>query len=68
VLVTYWPFSSSDYIEFDVRTIAMLEKLLGLGSFSTIVGHLARCQVTFLVSLGGLGLPLVVQRAALVFL
>jgi len=46
----------------------MLEKLLGSGSFSTIVGHLARCQVTFLVSLGGLGLPLVVQRAAPVFL
>jgi hypothetical protein len=27
------------YIEFNVRTIAMLEKLLVLRSFGTIVGH-----------------------------
>jgi hypothetical protein len=31
------------YIEFDVRTIAMLQKLLGLKSFSTTMGHLAPC-------------------------
>jgi hypothetical protein len=29
------------YTEFDVCTIAMLEKLLGLGSFGTAMGHLA---------------------------
>ncbi len=35
------------YTKFDARTISMLEKLLGSGSFGTIVGHLAHCQVIF---------------------
>ncbi len=46
----------------------MLEKLLNLGSFDTIMGHLTRHQVTFPTSLGWLGLPSMVQFAALVFL
>jgi hypothetical protein len=56
------------YTKFDACTITMLEKILGLGSFGTIVGHLAHCQVTFLTSSGGLGFPLVVQCAILAFL
>jgi hypothetical protein len=31
------------YTKFDTCTIAMLEKLLRLGSFGTIVGHLVCC-------------------------
>jgi hypothetical protein len=46
----------------------MLEKLLRLGSFGTIMGHLARCQVTFLISSRGLNLPLMVQCVAPAFL
>jgi len=40
-------FSSPDilqhYIEFDTRTIAMLEKLLGVGSFDDSIGHFVHC-------------------------
>jgi len=46
----------------------MLEKLLGLRSFGTIVDHLVHHQVTFPTSLGGLGLPLMVQHVAPIFL
>jgi len=46
----------------------MLEKILRSGSFGTIVGHLARCQVTFPTFSWGLTLPLVVRRAAPAFL
>lgn len=46
----------------------MLEKLLGSRSFGTTMGNLAHCQVTFLVSLRGLGLLLMVQCATLTFL
>jgi hypothetical protein len=42
----------------------MLEKLLGLGSFNTIMRHLAHHQVILLASLGGLGLPLMVHLVA----
>jgi len=31
------------YTEYDSHTIITLEKLLGVGSFGTIVGHLAHC-------------------------
>jgi hypothetical protein len=48
------------YTKFNVRTIAMLEKLLKSRSFGTTVSHLAHCQVTFPISLGGLSLPLMV--------
>ncbi len=48
------------YTNFDVHTIAMLEKLLGSGSFGTTMGHLACHKVIFVVFSGGLGLPLVV--------
>jgi len=51
------------YTEFDVRNIIMLEKQLGSISFGTIVGHLVCCQITFLISSGGLGLSLMVGRA-----
>jgi hypothetical protein len=45
------------YTKFDVRTIVMLDKLLGSKCFGTIMGHLAYCQVIFHVSSKGLGLP-----------
>jgi hypothetical protein len=41
------------YTKFDACTMVMLEKLLKLGSFGTIVGHLAHRQVTFPTSFGG---------------
>jgi hypothetical protein len=44
--------------EFDACTITMLRKLLALGSFGTIMGHLACCQVILFTFLGGLSLPL----------
>jgi hypothetical protein len=31
------------YAKYDAHTIVTLEKLLGVGSFGTIVGHLAHC-------------------------
>jgi hypothetical protein len=31
------------YVEFDIHTIVMLEKLLGVGSFGGSTGHLAYC-------------------------
>jgi hypothetical protein len=43
----------------------MLEKLLGLGSFNTIMCHLAHHQVILLAFLEGLSLPLVVHLVAL---
>jgi len=46
----------------------MLETLLGSRSFGIIVGHLAHCQIIFLTSSRGLGLPLVVQHATPTFL
>jgi len=42
----------------------MLEKLLGLRSFSTTLGHLACRQVTLLASSRGLSLPLVARHVA----
>jgi hypothetical protein len=44
------------------------KKLLKLGSFGTIVGHWVCHQIIFPISLGGLGLSLVVQCVALAFL
>jgi hypothetical protein len=46
----------------------MLEKLLNPRSFGAIMGHLTRCQIILPTSLGGLGLPLVVQLVAVAFL
>jgi hypothetical protein len=46
----------------------MLEKLLGLGSFGTIVGHLARRKIILVVFSRGLGFTLVVRHATFVFL
>jgi hypothetical protein len=60
--------SLQQYIEFDARTITMLEKILGLRFFGTIVGHLTHCHVIFLVSLGELGLLSMVQHATLALL
>jgi hypothetical protein len=56
------------YTKFDVHTIIMLEKLLGSGSFFTIVDHLASHQITLLVFSQGLKLPSVVQLVAPAFL
>jgi hypothetical protein len=48
------------YVEFDIRTIAMLEKLVGARFFGGSIGHLACCHATFLASSGGLNLPFMV--------
>jgi hypothetical protein len=44
-----FPFPSilQHYIEFDICIITTLEKLLGVGSFGSIIGHLACCQAIF---------------------
>jgi hypothetical protein len=46
------------YTKFDVHTIAMLKKLLALGSFNNTMGVLTRCYITIPISSRGLGLPL----------
>jgi hypothetical protein len=56
------------YTKFDTCTISMLEKLSGLGSFGTIVGHLVCCQVILPTSSRGLNLPSMVQCIAFTFL
>jgi hypothetical protein len=56
------------YTKFDACTITMLTKLLGLGSFGTIMGHLACRQVTIFTFSGGLSLPLMVRHVAPTFL
>jgi hypothetical protein len=56
------------YVEFDIRTIVMLEKLLGVRSFGGSIGHLAHCQAIFLAFLGRIGLRYVVQTIAPTFL
>jgi hypothetical protein len=55
------------YIEFDIRTIALLEKLLGAGSFDGSINHLAHCQAILPTSSNGLGLLFVVQTFVLTF-
>jgi len=46
----------------------MLEKLLGVKSFSDFINHLAHHQTTLLTSLGGFGFPFIVQTITLAFL
>jgi len=48
--------------------MATLDKLLGIGSFNSMVGNLAYCQVILLVFSRGLGFHLVVQLVAPTFL
>jgi hypothetical protein len=48
------------YIEFDIHTIATLEKLLGVESFNGYINHLTCCQTIFFASSGGLGLFFIV--------
>jgi hypothetical protein len=56
------------YVKFDIHTIVMLEKLLGVGSFNCSIGHLVHRQTILLVFLGGFGLPFVDWTVALAFL
>jgi hypothetical protein len=56
------------YTKFDACTIAMLEKLLGLGSFGTTMSHLVDRSVIISTFSRELGLPLVVQLYAFTFL
>ncbi len=56
------------YIEFDIRTITTLEKLLSARSFGVIIGHLACCQATFLVFFNKLDLPSVIWTIAFTYL
>jgi hypothetical protein len=39
------------YTKFNICTIAMVEKLLGMGSFGGFIGHCTHHQTTILVSL-----------------
>jgi hypothetical protein len=48
------------YVKFNLHTIVTLEKLLGMGSFGTIMDHLVCHQVILPISLRGISLPLVV--------
>jgi hypothetical protein len=43
------------YAKFDIRTIAMLEKLPGARSFGGFIGHLVCCQTNLFVFLGEFG-------------
>jgi len=45
-----------------------LERLLGVGSFSIMVGHLAHRHVILLASSRGFGLPTMVRLVSLAFL
>ncbi len=58
LLRTIFPFLDilQHYIEFDIHTRAMLEKLLGVGSFGDSIGHLIHCQATLLASSNGFSL------------
>ncbi len=56
------------YVEFVIHTITTLEKLFGVGSFGGYISYLACRQAIFLVFLGELGLPFVVQIVAPTFL
>jgi hypothetical protein len=55
-------------VEFDIHTIATLEKLLGAGSFGGSIGHLAHCQNTFLPFLCGFSFPFIVWNFCLTIL
>jgi len=48
------------YVEFDSCIITTLEKLLGVGSFDIIMGHLVFRHVNLLTSLEGFAFTIVV--------
>jgi len=48
------------YVKFDIRTIAILEKLFGVGSFGGFIGHLAHCQAIFLTFSSGFDIFLMI--------
>jgi hypothetical protein len=58
-----FPCILQHYAEFDIHTIATLEKLLGVGSFGDSMNHLACCQAIFVFS-STLSLPYVVWIVA----
>jgi len=41
------------YVGFNICTIVILEKLLGVRSFGDFIGHLVHCQAIFLASSNG---------------
>ncbi len=45
-----------------------MDKLLGIGFFNSMVGHLAYCEVILLAFSRGLGLPFVIQLVGPTFL
>ncbi len=55
------------YVEFNIHTIIMLEKLLGAGSFGGSIGHLVLHQAILLTFSNKLSLPFMVQTTALAF-
>jgi len=56
------------YTKFNIRTIATLEMLLGVGSFSGFIDHLVHRQAIFLVFSGGLNFLFVVWAITPTFL
>jgi hypothetical protein len=62
-----FPCILQHYVEFNIHTIAMLEKLLGVGSFSDYIDHLIRHHAILFTFLSGLNLPYVVQIVTFAF-
>jgi hypothetical protein len=56
------------YVEYNIHTTLVLEKLLGRGSFGGSIGHLVRHQTTFRASLGMFNLLFMVWTVAPTFL
>ncbi len=56
------------YARFESRTIVMLEKLFGGGSFGGFISHLVYCHAILIAISGGLGFLPVVQTTAPAFL
>jgi hypothetical protein len=58
LLHTMFPFLGflQHYIKFNIHTITMLEKLLGVGFFSGFIDHLPCHHATLLASLSGFDL------------
>jgi hypothetical protein len=67
-IVFPFPGILQHYVKFNIRTITMLEKFFGVGSFGNSIDHLACCQTILLASSSGLSLFSTVQIVAPAFL
>jgi hypothetical protein len=70
LLCTMFPFPNilQHYIEFDIHTITMLEKLFGARSFNGFINHLTHHRATLPTSFVGFGLPFIIQTTTPAFL